>query len=157
MLMIVRERRREVGVLKALGATNRSVISQFVAESTTFTVMGAVVGLVGGVILSSPITTALVNASGGTTSSGPGGFIRAGAGGLGNGGSGFTPPTGAGGGFGFRGFRGVGSTLTQLHTSAGWSTLVFALAAAIVIAALGSTVAAATITRIRPAEVLRSE
>jgi ABC-type lipoprotein release transport system permease subunit len=47
--------------------------------------------------------------------------------------------------------------LTQLHTSAGWSTLVFALAAAIVIAALGSTVAAATITRIRPAEVLRSE
>ena len=158
MLMIVRERRREVGVLKALGATNRSVISQFVAESTTFTVLGAVVGFLVGVVISSPITSALVNASGGSTSSGPGGFVRGSGGGFGNGGSGFTPPTGGSGGFGgFRGFRGLGSTLTQLHTSAGWSTLVFALIAAVVIAALGSTVAAASITRIRPAEVLRSE
>ena len=33
----------------------------------------------------------------------------------------------------------------------------FALLAAVIIAALGSTVASATITRIRPAEVLRSE
>jgi ABC-type lipoprotein release transport system permease subunit len=38
-----------------------------------------------------------------------------------------------------------------------WSTLIFALVAALVIAALGSSVASATITRIRPAEVLRSE
>ncbi len=158
MLMIVRERRREVGVLKALGATNRSVITQFVAESTTFTVLGAVVGFLVGVVISSPITSALVNASGGGTSSGPGGFVRGTGGGFGNGGSGFTPPTGGSGGFGgFGGFRGFGSTLTQLHTSAGWSTLVFALLAALVIAALGSSVAAASITRIRPAEVLRSE
>ena len=147
MLMIVRERRREVGVLKALGATNRSVITQFVAESTTFTVLGAVVGFLVGVVISSPITSALVNASGGGTSSGPGGFVRGTGGGFGNGGSGFTPPTGGSGGFGgFGGFRGFGSTLTQLHTSAGWSTLVFALLAALVIAALGSSVAAASTT-----------
>ena len=154
MLMIVRERRREIGVLKALGATNRSVVSQFIAESTTFTLLGAVVGFIGGVIISSPITSALVSASGGSS---PGGFVRRGNG-FGGGGSGFTPPPGAGGGgFGFRGFRGVGNTLGNLHTTVGWSTLVFALLAAIVIAALGSTVASATITRIRPAEVLRSE
>jgi putative ABC transport system permease protein len=153
MLMIVRERRREIGVLKALGATNRSVVSQFVAESTTFTVLGAVVGFIGGVIISSPITSALVSASGGSS---PGGFVRRG-GGFGGGGSGFTPPSGSGGGLGFRGIRGLGNTLGNLHTSVGWSTLVFALLAAIVIAALGSTVASATITRIRPAEVLRSE
>jgi putative ABC transport system permease protein len=154
MLMIVRERRREIGVLKALGATNRSVVSQFIAESTTFTVMGAIVGFIGGVIISSPITSALVSASGGSS---PGGFVRRGTG-IGGGGSSFTPPTGTGGsGFRFGGARGLGNTLTQLHTSAGWSTLVFALLAAVVIAALGSTVASATITRIRPAEVLRSE
>ena len=156
MLMIVRERRREIGVLKALGATNRSVVSQFIAESTTFTVMGAIVGFIVGVIISSPITSALVSASGGSS---PGGFVRRGTG-FGGGGSGFTPPAGAatgGGGFRFGGTRGLGNTLTQLHTSAGWSTLVFALLAAIVIAALGSTVASATITRIRPAEVLRSD
>jgi len=158
MLMIVRERRREVGVLKALGAPNKSIISQFIAESTTFTILGAVVGLVVGVLISSPITSALVSASGGTSSNS--GFVRrAGGGGFGAGGSGFTPPAG---GFANRGtgnfhFGGFSNTITQIHTSAGWSTLAFALIAAIVIAALGSTVAAATIVRIRPAEVLRSE
>jgi ABC-type lipoprotein release transport system permease subunit len=47
--------------------------------------------------------------------------------------------------------------LTTLHTSVGWSTLTFAFLFAIVIAVIGSTVAAGTIVRIRPAEVLRSE
>jgi putative ABC transport system permease protein len=161
MLMIVRERRREVGVLKALGAPNRSIISQFISESTTFTVLGAIVGFVAGVLISSPITSALVSANGGSSAS-PGGFVRnfggSGGGAFRGAGSGFTPPSGAGAGAGgqFR-FGGISNTLTQIHTSAGWSTLVFAFVAAIVIAALGSTVAAATIVRIRPAEVLRSE
>jgi len=39
----------------------------------------------------------------------------------------------------------------------GWSTLLFAFIAAIVVAIVGSAVATATILRIRPAEVLRSE
>jgi putative ABC transport system permease protein len=157
MLMIVRERRREVGVLKALGAPNRSIISQFIAESTTFTVLGAIVGFVGGVAIASPITSALVSANGGTTTPASG-FVRGGAGHFTGGGSGFTPPTGTGatGGGGLH-FGGLTNTLTQIHTSAGWSTLAFALVAAIVIAAFGSSVAAATIARIRPAQVLRSE
>lgn len=158
MLMIVRERRREVGVLKALGAPNKSIIGQFIAESTTFTVLGAVVGFAVGVLLSSPITSALVSSTSSSSSS-PGGFVR-GTGGRGfaGGGSGFTPPSGgghlAGGAFHF---GGVSPTLTALHTTVGWSTLTYALVFAIVIAAVGSTVAAATIVRIRPAEVLRSE
>jgi putative ABC transport system permease protein len=157
MLMIVRERRREVGVLKALGAPNRSIISQFIAESTTFTVLGAIVGFAGGVAISSPITSALISAKGGTTTSNTGGFVRGGGGGFSGAGSGFTPPTGGGTGTGNFRFGGLTNTLTQIHTSVGWSTLVFAFVAAIVIAAFGSTVAAATIARIRPAEVLRSE
>jgi putative ABC transport system permease protein len=159
MLMIVRERRREVGVLKALGAPNRSIIFQFISESTTFTVLGAIVGFVAGVLISSPITSALVSANGGSSTN-PGGFVRNfggnGGGAFRGAGSGFTPPSGAGAGARFR-FGGISNTLTQIHTSAGWSTLVFAFVVAIVIAALGSTVAAATIVRIRPAEVLRSE
>jgi putative ABC transport system permease protein len=157
MLMIVRERRREVGVLKAIGAPNRSIIWQFIAESTTFTVLGAIVGLAGGVAISSPITSALVSANGGSSNT-PSGFVRGVGGRFAGGGSGFAPPGGAnattGGQFHF---GAISNTLTQIHTSAGWSTLAFALVAAIVIAALGSTVAAATIARIRPAEVLRSE
>jgi len=159
MLMIVRERRREVGVLKALGAPNRSIITQFISESTTFTVLGAIVGFIGGVAISSPITSALISAKGGSATTNTGGFVRnfGGAGGFTGGGSGFTPPAGAAAGGGGLRFGGVSNTLTQIHTSAGWSTLVFALLAAIVIAAIGSTVATATIVRIRPAEVLRSE
>jgi putative ABC transport system permease protein len=159
MLMIVRERRREVGVLKALGAPNRSIITQFISESTTFTVLGAVVGFIGGVAISSPITSALISAKGGSSTTNTGGFVRnfAGTGGFTGGGSGFTPPSGAATGAARLRFGGVSNTLSQIHTSAGWSTLVFALLAAIVIAAIGSTVATATIVRIRPAEVLRSE
>jgi putative ABC transport system permease protein len=155
MLMIVRERRREVGVLKALGAPNRSIIGQFVAESTTFTILGAVVGFIVGAALSSPIASALVSSEGSTTPTS--GFVR-GAGGFRGGGSGFTPPSGGGfGGAGGFHATSVGNTLTTLHTSVGWSTLTYAFVFAVVIAALGSTVAAATIVRIRPAEVLRSE
>jgi ABC-type lipoprotein release transport system permease subunit len=113
--------------------------------------------LVVGILISSPITSALVSASGGSSNS-TSGFVRR-AGGFGAGESGFTPPAG---GFANRGtgsfrFGGFSNTITQIHTSAGWSTLGFALIAAIIIAALASTVAAATIVRIRPAEVLRSE
>jgi putative ABC transport system permease protein len=160
MLMIVRERRREVGVLKALGAPNRSIIGQFIAESTTFTVLGSVVGFIVGILLSSPITSALVSAtsnSSTTTGFTGGGFVRgSGAGGFRGGGSGFTPPTGGVRTGGFR-FGGINNTLTTLHTSVGSSTLIFAFVIALVIAALGSSVAVATIVRIRPAEVLRSE
>jgi putative ABC transport system permease protein len=159
MLMIVRERRREIGVLKALGAPNRSIIGQFISESTTFTVLGALVGLVGGILLSSPIASALVSATSNSTAT-TGGFVRGGPGGFRGGGSGFTPPagrTGAAGAQGHLHFGGFHNTLTTLHTSVGWSTLAFCFLFAIVIAALGSSVAASTIVRIRPAEVLRSE
>jgi putative ABC transport system permease protein len=161
MLMIVRERRREVGVLKALGAPNRSIIGQFIAESTTFTVLGSVVGFIVGILLSSPITSALVSATGNSSTSRftGGGFVRGGgAGGFRGGGSGFTLPTGGAGirAGAFR-FGGFNNTLTTLHTSVGSSTLIFAFVIALVIAALGSSVAVATIVRIRPAEVLRSE
>jgi putative ABC transport system permease protein len=162
MLMIVRERRREIGVLKAIGAPNRSVIGQFVAESTTFTVLGSVVGLIFGILLASPITNALISSNSSSTSSTGsrfGGF----AGGFPGGGSRFggthtfTPPSG-GGGFRPGNFgHTLSSTLTQVHASAGIGTLVFAFVAAIIIAAIGSTVAVSTIVRIRPAEVLRSE
>jgi putative ABC transport system permease protein len=154
MLMIVRERRREVGVLKALGAPNRSIIGQFIAESTTFTILGAIVGFIVGAALSSPIASALVSSEGSTTPTS--GFVR-GAGGFRGGGSGFTPPSGRGFGGGAFHPASVSNTLTTLHTSVGWSTLTYAFVFAVVIAALGSTVAAATIVRIRPAEVLRSE
>ena len=148
MLMIVRERRREIGVLKAIGAPNRSVIAQFVAEATTFTVIGSIVGLAFGILLSNPITSVLVSSNTSSPSSGGAGFFRGGGPPVGGG-----PPSGGGG---FR-FSGLHNTLTQVHTAASWSTLVFAFLIAILVATIGSTIAVANIVRIRPAEVLRSE
>ena len=64
MVMIVRERKREIGVLKAVGASNRRVMAQFTTEAVTFTVLGLVVGLVVGIIAASPVTSSLVSHSG---------------------------------------------------------------------------------------------
>ena len=156
MLMIVRERRREIGVLKAIGASTGSIIRQFIAESTTFTVLGSAIGAGVGILISSPIASALVSASGG--SSPGGGFIRRHGGfpgGFAGGGNGFTPPVGMPTGS-FR-FGGFGRTLTQLHTSVGWGTLSAAFAIAILVAVFGASVAVASVVRVRPAEVLRSE
>jgi putative ABC transport system permease protein len=153
MLMIVRERRREIGVLKAIGAPNRSVIAQFIAETTTFTVLGSVVGLIFGILLSNPITSVLVSSNTASSSGGgPGGGFVGPGGGFGGGGGRFAG--GGGGGFRFGGFH---STLTQVHAAASFSTLLAAFAIALLIAVVGSTIAVANVVRIRPADVLRSE
>src|SRR5439155_1453743 len=55
MLMIVRERRREIGVLKAIGSSNAKISWQFVSEALTLTGMAAVIGVIGGIILSNPV------------------------------------------------------------------------------------------------------
>ena len=63
MVMIVRERRREIGILKAIDASNLRVISQFMVEALTFTILGAVIGLLIGVVGGSPVTNMLVSSN----------------------------------------------------------------------------------------------
>jgi putative ABC transport system permease protein len=45
MLMAVAERTREIGIRKALGARRRDIMSQFLVESGTISVVGASVGV----------------------------------------------------------------------------------------------------------------
>ena len=46
MASTVLERRREIGVLKALGAKSRYILMQFLAEALTITFIGGVLGVV---------------------------------------------------------------------------------------------------------------
>ena len=133
MIMIVRERRREIGVMKAIGASNVNVMAQFASEAVTLTVLGAVVGIVLGAIVSNPITKMLVSNS--TTVAAQGGRGVAGPGRLGS----------------------LGRNLANVTATVGWDIILYGLIVAIILAIVGSALASFFIAKVRPAEVMRAE
>ena len=131
MVMIVRERKREIGILKAIGASNGRIMAQFTTEAVTFTLLGLAVGAVVGIIAASPVTSALVSNSRASSDTGARGVFGAASPYL--------------------------SHLTDINAQVGWGVILYGLAAAVVVAVLASAAAAWMIGRIRPAQVLRSE
>lgn len=131
MVMIVRERKREIGILKAIGASNRRIMAQFTTEAMTFTLLGLVVGTVAGIAAASPVTSTLVSSSGASSATGGAGLFRA-------------PNP-------------FLSHLTDINAQAGWEVILGAVAAAIVVAVLASAAASYFISKVQPAQVLRSE
>lgn len=137
MVMIVRERRREIGVMKAIGSSNLGIVRQFIAEAVMLTAMALVVGLGIGIVASTPLTDALVTNSSSTTS------------------------TATTRGFGGPGMRGFGTTSSQtiknIQASVGLQTLLLGLGAAFAIAVIGSAIPAFLISKVKPAEAMRNE
>ncbi|XQW85436.1 ABC transporter permease [Thalassotalea piscium] len=52
MLATVLERTKEIGLLRAVGATQKDIQIQFIAESFTISIMGGILGVVFGILLS---------------------------------------------------------------------------------------------------------
>lgn len=145
MLMIVRERRREIGVLKAIGASNRSIVTQFVVEAIVLVALGSLLGFGIAAASSNSIAGALVNSSSNTSQADQNTSETANS------------------------FRSVqvkmgnnqGASAKDLignvTTNVSVKSLGYGLLAAIGIAIVGSAIPAWFITKVRPAEVLRGE
>jgi len=124
MVMTVRERKREVGTMKAIGGANTSIVYQFTTEALTLASIGGAAGIVAGVFAANSITSSLVGGSDKPTSSAVQNSAR---------------------------------HLTQVHATATVLEVLIGLAGILAIAAVGSAAASYLISRIQPAEALRSE
>lgn len=75
MILVTRERMKEIGVLKALGFRNSKIVTQFIVESMTLATIGFVIGIIMTVVAGPYISAALLQTSSVTSSvtGGPGG------------------------------------------------------------------------------------
>lgn len=156
MVMIVRERKKEIGILKAIGGSNFIVISQFVVESVTLTLIGSILGIIISFFSANPIIKILVS-SNSTTSASP--TTRFGGGGFGggafsaSGGGNFTLHSFTGKGL----FSGLKNNISNIHAVVGYSIIFDGILFAVIIGVIGSIAASILIVKIRPSEVIRSE
>jgi putative ABC transport system permease protein len=128
MLYSVRERTKEIGILKAIGFSNWSVMSQFVLEGILISLIAGVVGLVIGIIGAPYISSLLL------------------------------PSASHIGGFGSRGFGGQAINFSVHATvGPDLRTLLLGFGAVVSLGAVGSLYPAWRASRTSPMEALRYE
>lgn len=139
MVLVVRERKKEIGTLKALGATNVKVVNQFVSEALTLTLISTLIGMGVAALTSNSILQGLVSAQVQDGSQNPG---------MASGGM-------------VQQIGGPAAPSTQelvqgISALIDWQFILLGFGIAIVIALLAAAIPAFVIAKVRPAQVLRS-
>jgi putative ABC transport system permease protein len=129
VLLVVRQRVREIGILKAIGASNWRIGVQFGIETLIVSLVAAVVGT--GLTFIFAQKVANLFTSSGTTMVGGGGF---------------------GGGMGI-----ISGNIGGIHVAISPEIFLIALGVGLCLALIASIVPVLYIARVRPAEVLRNE
>jgi len=134
MLLIVRERRKEIGILKAIGASNFKIILQFVSESIMLSLLGGLIGIVLGVLLSNPIVKIMVQSN--ATAGFEGG-----------------PRMGQR----IMMIMGNVQTIRNIQVLVGPSIIIYGLLIILAVAIIGSAIPTFLIAKIPPAEAIKNE
>ena len=129
LVLMVRQRVKEIGILKAIGASNRQIGVQFGLEALGMSVIGAVIGALITYPLAQKVANLLVPSSGG-------GFGIPGGGGL---------------------FGGGVTRVAGINVAVSPAVFLYALGIAIALAVVASIFPSRYISRVKPAEVLRYE
>ncbi|MFT4185935.1 MAG: FtsX-like permease family protein [Micrococcaceae bacterium] len=138
MVLIVKERTKEIGVLKAIGASTSKISTQFMTEAVTLVSIAAVIGTLLSLLISKPITNSLVSqqSSSGGSGGGPGG-------------------AGGPGGGGMPGMMEMSAAVSQISTTFTWQTLLFGALGVLATAIIGAGAASYFSSKIRPIEALK--
>lgn len=139
--LVARQRVKEIGIFKAVGASNWHVTVQFAIETAVVSVVAALIGALATFPLAQSVANGLVSDS--AASAGPGDFA------------------GPGPGAGFRGaavqLPGAGGFLGDVDVAVSPEVFLYALGIAVGLAVVASIVPAWYVARVKPAEVLRYE
>ncbi len=128
MVLVTYQRTREIGILKAIGATNKDVAAQFAAEAAWIAVLGGALGVVVFTVAGARVANVLLGIAASTT---------------------ITPATAMGG-------ENPASGLI-LNFGVSWSVMGVALAVVLLLALIGSLYSVIRAVRLRPVEAMRAE
>lgn len=136
MLLVVRERTKEIGVLKAIGATNFKIVSQFMAEAMVLNIIGAIIGLAIAALASNILLDTLIASN-----------IRAESA-IAQGVSSLTPE---------QPINAAQQLVQNITTFVDWQFIAFGLAVALGISLVATIIPAFLIAKVRPAQIMRGD
>ncbi|MFV0288853.1 MAG: ABC transporter permease [Mycoplasmatales bacterium] len=152
-LLILRERKYEIGVLRALGQKKVKVISGLLMEAIIVTIISMIIATIVGIFMAQPVSNILMSSNSSVSSPDTmnQGGETTGGGSMGGGSMG-------GGSMGGRGtgmMSGVADTVTSIQTTMNVKVLVFTFGINLLLILLTTIISSAFITRQQPNEILR--